>query len=213
MEKIQLPATKSNLLRMREELSLARDGLELLDEKKEILINQITFLGAKAEDVRTRVNRALERAYISLKKALLENGTAAVESAGLGVKAGERLVLRERSLMGVVLPLVGIELPALRPSYGLYGTGQSMDATSRAIHEAMEVIAELAEVEVGLQRLMAELKRTLKRINALEYIYVPSYEATVKALEETLEEREREALFQLKLMRQRAVEAERSVSE
>lgn len=204
MERIQVPATKSNLLRLKEELALAQDGLELLDEKKEILINRITFLGAKAEEVREEVNKGLEKAYGSLKKALLAGGCAAVESAGLGIEARERLVLRERSLMGVVLPLVDIDIPAFRPGYGLQGTGAHMDATARAVHEAMEVIAELAEVEVGLQRLMAELKRTLKRINALDYIYVPAYRATVKALEEALEEREREALFQLKLVRQRA---------
>ena len=204
MERIQIPATKSNLIRLKEELALAQEGLELLDQKKEILINRIGILASKADHVRKEVNQRLLRTYAFLKDALLEYGESSVQATGLGVKTGESVVLRERSLMGVVLPLVQIDLPPHRPGYGLYGTGKSMDATSEAVHRVMEVVAELAELEVGIERLMAELKKTLKRINALAHIYVPTYRATIKAMEETLEEKEREALFQLKRIRKKS---------
>ncbi len=203
MEKLQIPATKSNLLRLREELALALDGLDLLDQKKEILIGQINLLASRADHVRGRVNSELALCYDLLDEALLDAGRAAVEAAGLGLRAGERIGIRERSLMGVVLPLVTVEAPPHRPGYGLAGTGGAMDATAAAIRRALEPLAELTELEVGIKRLLAELKKTLKRINALEHIYVPSYRATVKAMEETLEEKEREALFQMKRMRRR----------
>ena len=208
MERIQIPATKSNLIRLKEELVLAQEGLELLDQKKEILINRIGLLASKADSVRKEVNKRLLRTYAFLKDALLEYGESSVQATGLGVKTGESVVLRERSLMGVVLPLVRIDLPSHKPSYGFYGTGKSMDATSEAIHRAMEFVAELAELEVGIERLMAELKKTLKRINALAHIYVPTYQATIKAMEETLEEKEREALFQLKHIRKKSQKME-----
>ncbi|RKX62529.1 MAG: hypothetical protein DRP37_01300 [Thermodesulfobacteriota bacterium] len=204
MERIQIPATKSNLIRLKEELVLAQEGLELLDQKKEILVNHIGILASKADSVRKEVNQRLLRTYAFLKDALLENGESSVRATGLGVKTGESVVLKEQSLMGVVLPLVRIDLPPHKPGYGFYGTGKSMDATSEAIHRAMEVVAELAELEVGIERLMAELKKTLKRINALAHIYIPTYRATIKAMEETLEEKEREALFQLKRIRKKS---------
>ncbi len=201
MERMSMPATKSNLIHLREELDFAREGLELLDQKKEILVNQISFLASKVDMVREKVNRDLMAAYGHLKDALIEHGEPAVEAAGLGVRAGENVALSERSLMGVVLPLVSIELPPVKPQYGLYGTGKAMDDTAGAVHHAMESIAELAELEVGIQRLLAELRKTLKRINALSHIYVPMYSATVRKMEETLEEKEREALFQMKRFR------------
>jgi V/A-type H+-transporting ATPase subunit D len=201
MERIEMPATRSNLLRLREELQFAQEGLELLDQKKEILTNRIGFLASKADQVRKEVNQRLAKAYAHFRDALIEYGESSVEAAGLGTRAGERLMLREKSLMGVVLPTVTIDLPPHRPDYGLLGTGKSIDATAEAIHHAMEVVAELAEVEVGMERLIAELRKTLKRINALAHIYVPAYRATVKAMEDTLEEKEREALFQLKRVR------------
>ncbi|NOR05627.1 MAG: V-type ATP synthase subunit D, partial [Deltaproteobacteria bacterium] len=63
MERIQIPATKSNLICLKEELVLAQEGLELLDQKKEILINRIGFLASKADSVRKEVNQRLLRTY------------------------------------------------------------------------------------------------------------------------------------------------------
>ncbi len=201
MEQVNIPATKSNLIHLKEELAFAKEGLELLNEKKEILISQISFLSSKVDRVREQVNSDLMTAYSHLKKAMAEHGEASVEAAGLGVSARERVRLSERSLMGVVLPMVSIDIPEFRPQYGLYGTGKAMDDTGIAVHEAMEAVAELAELEVGIERLFAELRKTLKRINALGHIYVPMYSATVRKMEETLEEKEREALFQMKRIR------------
>jgi len=201
MEQINIPATKSNLIHLKEELAFAKEGLELLNEKKEILISQISFLSSKVDRVRERVNRDLMTAYSYLKRAMAEYGEASVEAAGLGARARERVHLSERSLMGVVLPIVSIDIPEFRPQYSLYGTGKEVDDTAIAVHEAMEAVGELAELEVGMERLFAELRKTLKRINALGHIYVPMYSATVRKMEETLEEKEREALFQMKRIR------------
>lgn len=109
--------------------------------------------------------------------------------------------------MGVVLPLVNISRPQLRPEYSLADTTRRMDQVRQMVLSSIETVAELAEVEIGLKRLMEEAKRTLKRINALSYIYIPVYEATLKSIEERLEEKEREALFQLKRVKGKAAES------
>lgn len=204
MEGMEMPATRSNLIRLKDELLFARDGLELMDQKKEILVRQISSLAVRAERVRAEMNQRLTVAYDQLQEAMIQHGKAAVESGGLGLRAEEQLQVRERSLMGVVLPQVNIDLPAFQPGYGFCGTGKSMDATAAAIHRAMEVAGELAEVEVSIERLLAELKKTLKRINVLAHIHVPRYQATIKAIELSLEEKEREALFRIRRIRRQS---------
>lgn len=204
MNRISMPATRSSLLRLKEELNFAQEGLELLDQKKEVLIRQVTSLSARADRVRSEVNKGLARAYQELQKAKVAVGEAELTSVGLGQRAGEEIEVRERSLMGVVLPLVSMKIPPFSPSYGLYATDKNVDATAKQIHQVMENIVELAEVEVSIERLLAELKKTLKRINALSHIYVPRYKATVKTMEITLEEKEREALFQLKCIKRKS---------
>jgi V/A-type H+-transporting ATPase subunit D len=208
VERLPLSVNKSNLLRLKEEFTFASDGLELLDEKKEALMVHISVLSSKAERVRTRLGEALKETYRHLHEALLMHGRLACERASLAVKAGEEVEVREKSFMGVALPVVRISLPKLLPSYGFLETGLSMDAVRESIHQGLQIIAELAEIEVGLFRLVTEIKKTIKRINALENIYIPLYQATIKHIEESLEEKEREFLFQLKRQKRRREEAE-----
>ncbi|GLI34755.1 V-type ATP synthase subunit D [Desulforhabdus amnigena] len=208
MERLPLSVNKSNLLRLKDELFFARDGLELLDEKKEALMAHINTLAGKAERVRAKMNAMLEEAYSHLREAILVDGRLACERAALASKMGEEVRVREKSFMGVALPIVRIDLPRFVPSYGFQGTGTAMDAVAKTIQGGMEIIAELAEIEVGLFRLIAEIKKTIKRINALENIYIPVYESTIKHMEESLEEKEREFLFQMKRQKGRRREVE-----
>ena len=208
MERLPLSVNKSNLLRLKDELFFARDGLELLDEKKEALMAHINTLAGKAERVRAKMNAMLEEAYSHLREAILVDGRLACERAALAPKMGEEVHAREKSFMGVALPIVRIDLPRFAPSYGFQGTGAAMDAVAKTIQGGMEIIAELAEIEVGLFRLIAEIKKTIKRINALENIYIPVYESTIKHMEESLEEKEREFLFQMKRQKGRRREVE-----
>ena len=198
MERLPLSVNKSNLIRLEEELSFAKDGLELLDEKKEALMAHISTLSTKAKRVRSRINKSMEESYGYLREAISIHGRLTCERTSLGLLLGEKVQIRERGFMGVTLPEVKIELPKLSPPYGFHGTGAAMDLVLMTICKSMETIAELAEIEVGLFRLIAEMKKTLRRLNALENIYIPRYESTIKYIRENLEEKEREFLFQLK---------------
>ncbi len=210
MERLSIPATKSNQIRIKEELDIAQDGKELLDQKKDILISHINLLTDKADRARKHLDEILLDAYSKLEMAIIEAGRSNVEAAGIAVDAGIEIEVRERSLMGVVLPLVSIKVPDFKPEYGLGTTTASMDQVRQTILSALDVLGELAEVEIGLQRLMHETKKTLKRINALSYIYIPLYKATLKFIEQSLEEKDREGLFQLKRIKARTKPKKRS---
>jgi V/A-type H+/Na+-transporting ATPase subunit D len=208
MDRLPLSANKGNLLKLREELSFAVDGRNLLDEKKEALISHIRTLSTKSDRVRGLVNQTLQETYRQHREALSMVGRLACERAAPAVRANEDVDVIEKSFMGVALPVLRINIPPLRPSYGFLETGFSMDAAVSSVHRSLEVIAELAEIEVGLFRLVMEIKKTLKRINALENIYIPLYRATIKHIEESLEEKEREFLFQLKRRKRHGEETE-----
>ena len=211
MDRLAVSVNKSNLLRLKEELSFAREGRELLDEKKEALMAHISGLATKAERVRSKMNQVLAEAYEQLREAIIRHGSLACERAALATRAGEDIEVREKSFMGVALPMVHQTTPKFLPSYGFLGTGASLDAVAKTILGGLEIMIELAEIEVGLARLIYEIKKTIKRLNALENIYIPRFEATVKHLEDNLEEKEREFLFQLKRQKSRKSEGAHGV--
>ena len=198
MDRLPLSANKTNLLRLREELGFAIEGLSLLDEKKEALMSVIQSLSTKLDRVRSEVNQLLQESYRKHQDALLTSGRLVCERAAVATRAAEDILIVEKTFMGVPLPILRIHVPPICPAYGFLDTGWGMDEAVKAVHHSLDRIVELAEIEVGFFRLMWEIKKTLKRVHALEHIHIPSYRATIKHIEESLEEKEREFLFQLK---------------
>ncbi len=207
MTRLTLSATKGNLLKLREEYLLAADALTFLEEKRDLLLEELLRLQAQAVKMRRDMDRALKEAYQSFTAGLLAMGSDAVARATLGVEGDERITLKDRAFLGMPMPVVEFHPGSCRPQFSFGGTVSSLDECHLAIRAALAKITALAEVEAVLWRLAGELQRTMRRSNALNYVMIPSYKETINYLEGALEEREREALFQLK--RVKAHKAER----
>ncbi len=200
---LDVPPTKSSLLELKEQLAIARSGHDLLEEKREVLVSELLHIIDDAEACRQRANDALAQAYRALREAVVELGRDQVRRAALACAAEARITLQERSVMGVPIPLLERQILELQPQFGLLGTSHTLDEALRRFHNALEVILRLAEVERAAWHLAVELKKTQRRVNALENIFIPNYEETIHYIEGRLEEAERETIFQMKLLKKR----------
>jgi V/A-type H+-transporting ATPase subunit D len=198
MTRLAVSVTKGNLLKLREEYFLATDALTFLEEKRDLLLEELLRLQAQAVKARRAMTRALEDAYQTLISGLLALGSEAVARAALGVTGDDRVLLKDRAFLGMPMPVVEFTPGSRRPQVSFGSTVSALDKCQLVIRDALEKIAVLAEVEAVIWRLAVELQRTVRRSNALNYVMIPSYKETIQFLEEDLEEREREALFQLK---------------
>ena len=59
----------------------------------------------------------------------------------------------------------------------------------------------MAEIRAIVWRLSMEVKKTQRRVNALDKIVIPEKKETMKFIESSLEERERDELFISKLVK------------
>ncbi len=198
---LDVPPTKSSLLELKEQLAIARSGHELLEEKREVLVSELLHIIDDAEACRRRANEALAQAYRALREAMVDLGRDQVRRAALACAAEARIALRERSVMGVPIPILERQILELQPQFGLLGTSHALDEALRRFHAALEVILHLAETERAAWHLAVELKKTQRRVNALENIFIPSYEETISYIQGRLEEVERETIFQMKLLK------------
>ncbi len=198
MARLPLPATKGNLLRVKDEHLLAAEAVIFLEEKRDLLLGELLRLQGQAATFRRRVEQALKAAYGHLVEGLLSLGSEAVARAALGVKPEDRVGLKDRGFLGMPMPVVEFQPGESRPQISFGGTVSALDECQLAVREALAPIAELAEVEAILWRLAEELQRTIRRTNALNYMIIPTYQETIHYLEGALEEREREGLFHLK---------------
>ncbi len=202
---IDVPPTKANLLELKDQLAIAKSGYDLLEEKREVLVSELLNIIDDAEAFRREVTERLTAAFTALREAITRLGTEQVERAALACATEAQITLRERSIMGVPVPLMERKLRELEPQFGLLGTSFALDEALRRFYDALERILRLAETERAAWHLAIELKKTQRRVNALENIFIPQYEETIRYIEGRLEEVERETIFQMKRLKTKAI--------
>jgi len=203
MSRLNIAPTKSNFLSLKRQLAFAEEGYELLEQKRQILIFELMSRLGRARIVERNIAELLHRAYAALREATLDIGSAALDRAALGAKPDSEVKLAGQRLMGLTIPRVAIRTEPPRVPFGVSGTSANTDLAMRRFVELLPLLAELAELQNALLRLARELRKTQRRCNALSKIFIPSYRETLIYISGTLEERERESLTILKIIRDR----------
>jgi V/A-type H+-transporting ATPase subunit D len=204
MARINVPPTRSSLLRMKQELQFAREGYEILDKKREVLTAELIRLAHDAETFQEQVWTRLDAAYRTLEQARLTMGQEHMEWAALAVNKTVDVQLKFRGVMGVSIPLIEAGGKPPEMPYSLGDTTAALDEASAVFREVLESVPRLSELVTSVWRLAGELRKTQRRVNALEHIFIPDYEETIAFIESALEEREREETFRLKRLKTRA---------
>lgn len=210
MAKINVPPTRSNLLRIKKDLQFAKEGYEILNRKREVLTTELIAMSKNAEELQTRVWGLLAEAYDAMEKAQLKMGRERVEWAALAANKTVEVSLKFRGIMGVAVPNIESKGEPLDMPYSLGDTTAALDEASAKFAEVTKLVPELSMVMTTVWRLASELRKTQRRVNALQYIFIPEYEETVRFIVSSLEEREREDTFRLKLLKTRSEKAERA---
>ena len=206
MPRLPVAPTRSNLFRIREALDLAQEGYEILDKKREVLTTELMHVAHDAASLQDRVWGMLAKAYADLEIARLSMGRERLEWAALSVNETVEARVTPRSVMGVVIPSVDAHGAPPEMPYGLGNTTVALDEAAASFRRVVAETPPLAELMTTVWRLALELQKTQRRVNALQYIFIPQYRETITYIESALEEREREEIFRLKRLKSRAAE-------
>jgi len=210
MPKISIPPTRSNLIRIKKELQFAREGYEILDRKREVLTTELIRMAHDASVLQEEMWKLQAEAYRALEKAQLTMGEEHVEWAALAAHKSVDVQLKFRGIMGVPLPIVEASGGPPEMPYSLGDTSVTLDEASAAFRAVLDKIPELSHLVTAVFRLANELRKTQRRVNALQHIFIPEYKETVAFIVSTLEERDREETFRLKLLKTRTKKKESS---
>ena len=193
--------TRSNLIRIKKELQFAREGYEILDRKREVLTTELIRVAHEADVLQQEVWKLLDGAYRALEKAQLTMGSDHVEWAALAANKTVDVHIKLRGIMGVAIPVIEASGEPQKMLYSLSGTNASLDEASAAFREVVIHTPQLSMLVTTVWRLAGELRKTQRRVNALQHIFIPAYEETVAFIVSSLEEREREETFRLKWLK------------
>jgi V/A-type H+-transporting ATPase subunit D len=195
--------TKTNLIKLKHELQFARLGHELLDQKRNILVIELLTMVDQAVEYQEKVEKALADAYKTLEEAVLSMGKLKVLHLASSVHVQANITIRERKVMGVPLPVVDTSFTEHAPFYSPHGTSFWIDSSLSEFKEALMVMGRLAELKISIIRLAKEVKKTIRKVNALEKIAIPDLEENVRYIQNRLEESERDMFVLMKMVKKR----------
>ena len=201
MPQINGAPTRTNLIRIKKDLRFAREGYEILDRKRQALTGELVRVAKEADLLQKEVWALLATAYDAMEKARLVMGSDHVEWAALAVNKTVDVHLRLRGIMGVPIPQIEARGEPPKLLYSPGDTPAVLDEASAAFREVLLRIPQLSMLTAAVWRLANELRKTQRRVNALQHIFIPQYENTVAFIISSLEEREREETFRLKMLK------------
>lgn len=193
--------TKGNLILAKNSLALSKQGFDLMDKKRNILIKELMELVDQAKDIQSQIDVTFRTAYAALQRANLDIGISYVQEISRTVPVEDSIRIKTRSVMGTEIPLVEANESSGAPTYAYYGTKASLDEAKAAFEKVKQLTIRLSAVENAAYRLAINIKKTQKRANALKNITIPKYEELTKSISNALEEKEREEFTRLKVIK------------
>jgi V/A-type H+-transporting ATPase subunit D len=208
--------TRKNLMEIEDRIELSERGHDTLEQKRDGLIMEFMDILDQAKDVRSDLNEDYDHAQETINMARAVEGDVAVRGAAAALKEHPEITSQSKNIMGVVVPQ--IESSRVRKrlderGYGLLGSSSRIDETAEAYEELLETIVLAAEVETAMRKMLEEIEKTKRRVNALEFKLLPDLRENQEYIEQKLEEQEREEIFRLKKIKAKKEEEESEAAE
>ena len=197
---------RSVLLDLKKRIKLSESGYKILKMKRDGLIIELFDVIEKARKMRAGVSADYDLAMEKITVARAVEGEIAVKSAAYALKSSPQVKLGSKSIMGMVVPKVEADwTPSLMTErgYGVISTSAYIEGASAFFEKLLDTIIRAAEVESTLKKLLDEIEKTKRRVNALEFKIIPELKESERYVKFNLEEMDRENVTRLKHLKKK----------
>ncbi len=205
--------TRMNLLQRKQQAQIAVQGVDLLKRKRDALVADFFNIVRRSLVARERLTKACEEAYVILALAKAWEGREALEAAAMADRRELLVDIEVRNVWGTKIPEVAVK----EVRRGLLERGHNPTTTSARtvesaadFEEVLHAILDVAATEIKLKKIGEEIKKTTRRVNALEQVVIPRLRGEIRFITAVLEQRAREDVFRLKRIKQKLEARERA---
>ena len=193
--------TRMELKKTKARLKTAKRGHKLLKDKRDELMRNFLQIVRENKALRQKVEKGLEEAMASMSSAVRLMSPEILEQSLLCPKQGVEVDIRLKNIMSVNIPEYSFRTRTdaaedIYP-YGYAMTSGELDESIDKLNQVFLDMLELAKAEKSMQLMAAEIERTRRRVNALEYVMIPQMEETIRYITMKLEENERSTTTRL----------------
>ncbi len=211
MAKKQVNPTRMELTRLKRKLVTAMRGHKLLKDKRDELMRQFLDLVRQNRTLREAVEAGLATAAQNFALARATMQDPVLDTALLAPSQEVLVEAGQRNVMSVIVPQFGIKTRSADESniysYGLAFTSSDLDVAVKSLSDVLPQLLKLAEIEKSCQLMAAEIEKTRRRVNALEYVMIPEMQETIKFITMKLDENERSTQIRLMKVKDMMLEA------
>lgn len=196
--------TRSELLQVKKKITLATSGYKLLKKKRDGLIIEFFNVLKKARNVRQELTEEYAKALRKISIARAIDSDLQIKSAAMSIKQKPLVELNTKSIMGVKIPSIvsgDVKKTIFERGYGILSATSKIDEAAAAYEALVEKIIATAEIEITLKRLLREIERTKRKVNALEQLTIPRLNSDASYIRLRLEEMERDSFSRLKMLK------------
>lgn len=202
-------SSKTELLERRAERELVREGKAVLEERRDLLAHSMLDQIRHTEQLVKERDRVLDEARQQLHRAAMRHGLSGLRRFSVSETCLPQPHWQIENLMGTNWLVDAAAVPA-QPSREL-GDGievsLELDMTVSMFQQLLITLLELAAAENNLLRLTDAFRRTQRRVNALDHIVLPEITDSIRRMEETMDEMERDDLVRSLLIKRKQASA------
>lgn len=190
--------TRMELMRLKKELSTASRGHKLLKDKQDEMVRKFMNMIKENMDLRKSVETELAVISDTFNSARLKMSYAGLMEALLVPSQNVKIDVDEYSIMNIKVPKLEVKTNDVTDiTYGFAFTPCELDESVLRLSNLVEKMVRLAEIEKSCDMLAAEIEKTRRRVNAIEYVLIPNLEENIHYITMKLEDNERSNIIRL----------------
>lgn len=198
-----------NLINTRKGIVRARKGYGILKKKREVLVLEFMKLVQQSTKDRAYLNQLIQQGYKAVGMASTYVGNFELEEVALHMKEAKPVQMNIKNIMGVKVPeITRSNEDPMTLSYSLLSTNIAVDDIRNSFVNVINTMIDVAQREQGLRRLVTEIDKTKRRVNALDYIVIPRMKGQVKYISMRLDEMDRDTFSALKHIKKKLARKE-----
>ena len=217
MDIMNVNPTRMQMTKLKRQLQTAKRGHKMLKDKRDELMRRFIELVQENNKLREKVEAERELCNAHFVNASAVMNKKALDSAMMSSKQQTGLDITTKNIMSVDVPVFSTVTGSpdkgdIYP-YGFAFTSFELDDAVQSLEELLPEMIKLAEMEKSCELMSAEIERTRRRVNSLEHVMIPRYEATIKYIAMKLEENDRSSRTRLMKVKDMLLEKAHHYSE
>jgi len=185
------------LLRLRKRLMLAERGYKLLQDKLEEMMRYFLILLKDIDTEKKDFEVGTQRLLKDLLYCRITSSKEDFEKSLSQINSKIKVAISTNRIMNVKVPGFTIERLSIEKNYDFFKTSAQLDFVVKRANDYVTSLLKLAKLLKTLDILSYEIERTRRRVNALEYMLIPSIQDTIRYITQKLNELERSNLVRL----------------